>query len=380
MRTHFTLDPDVTFLNHGSFGACPRAVQTSQERLRRRLERQPVRFFRELEPLLDEARHVLAAFVGAAPEDLAFVNNATTGVNAVLRSLLLRPGDELLTTDHTYNACRGALEWVATRAGARVVVARVPFPLEHEDQIVETVLSAATERTRLALLDHVTSPTALIFPIRRLVAALEAAGIDVLVDGAHAPGMLPLDIAGIDSAYYVGNCHKWLCAPKGVGFLVARKDRQDGLSPAVISHGWNSDRSRSRFRMLFDWLGTDDPTPALCVPDALAAMAAIVPGGWPEIMARNHALALEMRQLLLARLDVPVPAPGRLIGAMASIPLGKGDPEALQLRLYQRYGIEVPVFAWPSPDDRMLRVSAQLYNELPDVDRLAQALAPHASV
>jgi len=184
--------------------------------------------------------------------------------------------------------------------------------------------------------------------------------------------MVPLDVGGIDAAYYVGNCHKWLCAPKGAGFLVARKDKQDGLVPTVISHGWNAERARSRYRVLFDWLGTDDPSPMLCVTDALALMGSLLHGGWPEFMARNRALAAEMRRHVLERLALPAPCPEHLLGAMAAFPLGPGDAEALHQRLLHRHGIEVPVFPWGG--GRMLRLSAQVYNELSDSQRLAQAL------
>src|SRR5438477_4263646 len=221
------LDEKTIFLNHGSFGSCPRPVLEYQRALRERMERQPIQFLaRELEGLLDEARGELAQFLGAAAEDLVFVPNATAGVNTVLRSLRFERDDELLVTDHEYNACRNALDSVAQFWGARVTVARVPFPLRTEEEIVEAVLGAATPRTRLALLDHVTSQTGLVFPIERLVMGLAERGIDTVVDGAHAPGMLPLDLRGIGAAYYTGNCHKWLCTPKGSGFLHVRRDRQ----------------------------------------------------------------------------------------------------------------------------------------------------------
>ena len=380
VHVDWALDPTITFLNHGSFGACPRAVLEAQDRWRARMEAEPVRFFtRDLEGLLDEARTALAAFVGAEPERLAFVPNATAGVNAVLRSLRFDPGDEILVTDHAYNACRNAVEFVAERAGARVVVARVPFPLHAPDDVVAAVLAAVGPRTRLALLDHVTSPTGIIYPIAALVAALAARGIDVLVDGAHAPGMLALDVRAIGAAYYVGNCHKWLCSPKGAGFLAVRADRRDRVRPVSISHGANSPRTdRSRFLLEFDWTGSDDPTPYLCVPDAIRCVGALVPGGWPEVMARNRTLALDAQATLARALGIDAPVPGEMIGSLATVPLPPLPAgiaaDTLQDALLERHHIEVPVFPWPASRDRVVRVSAQLYNAAGDYARLVEAL------
>jgi isopenicillin-N epimerase len=378
---HWSLDPDVTFLNHGSYGACPRAVLERQAKLRARLEEQPVRFFlREAPSLLDDARVAMSQFVGAEAEDVAFVPNATTGVNAVLRSLPFAPGDELLCTDHGYNACTNALRYVAERTGARVVVAQVPFPLEGSWQVVEAVLAAATPRTRLALLDHVTSPTGLIFPIEELVRALAERGVDTLVDGAHAAGMVPLSVAKLGAAYYTGNWHKWVCAPKGAGFLWVRRDRQDAIHPTTISHGRNADRTdRSRFWLEFDWTGTADLTPYLCVPEAIRVLGSLVSGGWPSLMQHNRTLVLDGRQRLSTALGLErPPCPDDMIGSLATVPLSDGpmpqgliDP--LQDALFAR-GIEVPVMSWPAAPRRVLRISAQLYNRPADYDALVTAL------
>jgi isopenicillin-N epimerase len=383
LRAHWTLDPDVVFLNHGSFGACPRPVLAEQDRLRAELEREPVQFFvHALGPRLDAARADVAAFVGADPGDLVFVRNATAGVNAVLGSLRLEPGDELLTTDHVYNACNNALARVAARTGARVVTARVPFPVAGPGEVVAAVLAAATPRTRLALIDHVTSPTGLVLPVAEIVAALAERGVDTLVDGAHAPGMLPLDVGRLGAAYYTGNFHKWVCAPKGAAMLHVRRDRQADLHPAVISHGYNSRRPRPKLWEEFDWTGSDDPTPWLCVPTAIRWLGELLPGGWPELRARNHALAVHARDALAAALGVPAPAPDEMLGSLAALPLpdGGAPPSSalyanpLQLALFERHRIEVPVPPWPAPPRRLLRVSAQIYNRPADYAALAAAL------
>jgi isopenicillin-N epimerase len=382
LHAAWALDPGITFLNHGSFGACPRAVLETQQRLRARMEAEPVRFFmRDLEGLLDGARRALAAFVGAHPADLAFVPNTTAGVNAVLRSCRLEAGDEIVLTDHVYNACRNAAEFAAARTGARTVVATVPCPLRSPGEVVDAVLAVTGAKTRLALLDHVTSPTGIVFPIERLVAALAARGVEVLVDGAHAPGMLPLDLRAIGAAYYVGNCHKWLCSPKGAGFVHVRRDRQADVRPVAISHGANSPRTdRSRFLLEFDWTGTADPTPYLCVPAALDCIEGLVPGGWPAAMARNRALALEARALLARALGAAPLAPDEMVGSLAALPMPDATTRAaapidpLQDVLIERYGIEVPVFPWPAHPRRLVRVSAHLYNTRADYERLATAL------
>jgi isopenicillin-N epimerase len=378
------LDRNVAFLNHGSYGACPTEVLRHQAALREEMEAEPVRFLgRELDGRLDAARASLAAFVGADPDDLAFIANATGGVNAVLRSLALSPGDELLTTDHAYGACRNTLDYVAGRCGARVNVALLPFPVASPDAVVDAVLSKVTARTRLALLDHITSPTGLILPIERLVAELASRGIETLVDGAHAPGMVPLDLRALGVAYYSGNCHKWLCAPKGSAFLWVRRDRQADIHPLTISHGATGVRpGRSRFRLEFDWTGTQDPTAWLTVPRAIDYLGGLLPGGWPALMARNRALALEARRLLCDATGASSPCPDQMIGSLASVRLpdsptmesGWRVRDPLQGRLFDGWGIEVPIMRWPAPPRRLLRISAALYNTPDQYARLADAL------
>jgi isopenicillin-N epimerase len=373
------LDSDVTFLNHGSFGSCPQAVLDVQGDFRRRFEREPVWFVeRMLEGLLDEARGAVGAFVHADPGDLVFVPNATTGVNTVLQSLPLGKADELIVTDHGYNACRNALDHYAERAGARVSVVRVPFPVRDPEEIVEAVLAMVTPRTRLALLDHVTSPTALILPVERLVRELDARGVETLIDGAHAPGMVPLDLRALGATYYSANFHKWCCSPKGAGMLYVRRDRQKTIRPLVISHGANSPRTdRSRFLLEFDWTGTHDMSAVLSIPYALRYLDGIVPGGFAALIPMNHALALEARRILADRLDVEHPCPDDMVGSMAALPLPDGsavDAESLHKTLQERWRIEVPIFTWPAAPKRLVRVSAQIYNHRAQYERLADAL------
>jgi isopenicillin-N epimerase len=382
---HWTIDDSIIFLNHGSFGACPRPVLEAQSELRARLERQPLQFLaRDLEPLLDEARGELAAFVGADADDLAFVPNATSGVNTIVRSLEFQPGDELLTTDHVYNACRNTLR-IHEAHGVKVVVASVPWPISKPGQVVDAVMAAVTPRTKLFLLDHVTSPTGLVFPARELVRLLNERGIDTIVDGAHVPGMLPLNVKEIGAAYYTGNCHKWLCTPKGSAFLHVRRDKQPGIRPLTISHGANAPRTdRSRFRLEFDWGGTLDPTAWLVIPHALRFFRELLPGGIPELMERNHALAVKGQAILCDALGIPKPAPEEMLGSLASVPLPDMTetlpPQSrvfwhpLQKAIYEKHRIEAPVVLFPAPPRQLVRIAAQIYNDESQVRALAAAL------
>ncbi len=385
------LDPQVAMLNHGSFGACPRAVLQQQQWLREELEEEPVRFFtRQMQPLLDESRRSLAELIGAAPSDVVFVRNVTVAVNSVLRSLQFEPGDELLVTNHSYNACRNVVDFVAGRWGAEVVTAALPLPIESPEQVIEAVMAQVTGRTRLAVLDHVTSPTAVVLPMQRLVGHLHQAGVDTLVDGAHAPGMVSLDLGQMRAAYYTGTCHKWLCSPKGAAFLHVRPDRQQRIQPAVISHGFNTPRpGRGRFQDAFDWAGTDDPTPWLCVGESIRFLGTLHGDGLQGLMHRNHDLAVLGRRILAEALSLRPTCPEEMIGSLAALHLpDDADPATVldartvptpthrvQTELLEQYGIEVPVYHWPTPPRKLLRISAQAYNHRGQYERLAAALA-----
>ncbi|HEX6138962.1 MAG TPA: aminotransferase class V-fold PLP-dependent enzyme [Candidatus Limnocylindria bacterium] len=391
LARHWTLDAGVDFLNHGSFGATPGVVLAAQQAWQARMEREPVRFMVEdLERELDRARRVLGGFVGADPDDLAFVPNASTGVNTVLRSLRFAPGDEILTTDHEYNAVKNAIEYVCERDGATMAVAPLPFPISSADEACAAVLAGVTPATRLVVLDHVTSATALVMPLEPILAQLAARGVDTLIDGAHAPGMVALDVAALGATYYSGNLHKWTCAPKGTAFLWVRRDRQPMIRPLTISHGANAPRTdRSRFRLEFDWTGTTDPSGYLAVADAIAFGDTLLAGGWPALRARNRTLALEARDLLCAALGVERPAPDEMIGSMASVPLGwESGPAVVQgVSLYGddlhdallAERIQVMVTPWPQRPDggpwrRLVRVSAAAHNDRAQFERLAEML------
>lgn len=370
-RSLWSLDPAMTFLNHGSYGGVPVAVQEARTRWLRRIDAQPLQWLEwaRLGGIRQAAERVAPA-LGARGEDLAFVDNATTGVNAVLRSLSLRPGDVLLTTTHTYDAVALSLRYVADRAGATVVRADVPFPLESPEQVTRAVQAVLTGRERIAVLDWISSATGVVFPAVELAGLCRDAGVPVLIDGAHVPGQLPLDLEDLGADWFVGNLHKWLYAPRGCAVLHARPERQEGLAPTVISHGFPEG-----FGPAFDWLGTRDPTPWLVAPDAVDF------GNWlglDETMANNRSLRADAVALLTERWGTRAPVPAALTANMATLepPLHIAPTlaasQAVHDALWERHRIEVPVF--PFGDRSWLRISAQRYNTLHDYERLANVL------
>jgi len=379
----WTLDPDVAYLNHGTFGACPRPVLDYQAALRALMEREPIDFLvRAVPGLMAETRAALGTFTGADPEGIVFVPNATTGINAALRAWDFSAGDQILTTDHTYGACRKAAEYVAAHRKVEIVVAHVPFPLTGPDDVLGPVMAAVTPRTRVALLDHVTSPTAVLFPIEKLVAALKERGVETIVDGAHALGMLPLALDRLGAACYTANAHKWLCAPKGAAMLHVRADLRNRIRPLVISHGYDHGARTVRFRDEWDWTGTIDPTPFLSIDECLRVLGSLLPGGWPALMERNHALAIRAREILLDAWGLQSPCPETMLGSIASVPLPaaeRGSPVARldqdQLAVWTRErGIESWFFPWDCAGRKVVRVSAQIYNHEDQYARLASLL------
>ena len=387
LRRFFQLDPDVIFLNHGSFGAAPLPVFEAYQAWQRRLERQPVKFLgRDLPELLQTARQVLADYVGAGRDDLVFVPNATFGVNVVARSLPLGPGDELLTTNHEYGACRRVWQFLSRKRGFDLVE-RPLAPvggnrsavngeqLSDANEVTEHFWQGVTPRTKVIYISHITSPTAVTLPIADICARARAAGILTVVDGAHAPGQIPLDMAAIGADFYTGNCHKWLCAPKGSAFLYARPERQHLIEPLVVGWGWGTERAfsfGSDFLDYLQWLGTHDPSAYLSVPAAIEFQAA---HGWAAVRKRCHALAREALLRIGEMTGLPplYPPDSGFFQQMAAIPLPpQPDIHAFQTRLYEEYHIEIPGIAWHGR--HFIRISVQGYNTQADVDTLVTAV------
>jgi isopenicillin-N epimerase len=370
IRHEWTLDPDFLTVNHGSYGATPRVVLAAQDEWRRRMEAQPTRFFsRELPEALREAATVLARAVLAEPDDIVFVPNATTGCNAVLRSMRLEAGDEILHASHVYNAVRNTMVYVAERSGAKVVSAELPFPRPDKATVLANIEKAITKRTRIAVIDHITSPSGLVLPIADIIALCHTAGVPVLVDGAHGPGQVPLDLPTLDADWYVGNCHKWWSAPKGCGFLYARGDRKTELHPVIISHGYGAG-----FTKEFDWTGTVDPTAYLALPAALDFFARL---GGPALMERNRLLAAEAGAFLAAKLGTEVGARSEMAGSMALVRLpfdmSPTREAVVPVRaILQAAGTDCPVHGLAGGP--WLRLSAYAYNEMADYERLAELL------
>ena len=366
------LDPAVTFLNHGSFGATPRVVLEAQSTWRARLETHPIEMLdRRRGELLATAKQSVGDFLGMRSDDFGFVTNATGAINAVLRSLRFEVGDEILTTNHVYHAIRQTIRFVAERTGARSIEIDIPVPIKAADEVVALIEAALTDRTRLLIVDHISSPTAILFPIELIINVCRQRHVDILIDGAHAPGMIELNIQNLGATYYAANLHKWVCAPKGAGLLWVQPDRQHEIHPNTISHFLNDGLDTE-----FGWQGTRDITAWLCAKDAIEFMAGI---GWPRIRQYNHDLAVWVQTMLCERWGVcsNTPLDGSMLGSMVTVVLpdeakSAGTIEAFQARLYNEYRIEVPVIEWS--ERWWVRPCCQIYNTAHDYERLAEAV------
>jgi isopenicillin-N epimerase len=398
LARHWAIDPAVCYLNHGSFGGTPRVVLAAQRAVQDAMEAEAVRFFVEdLVPRLDRSREALAAVVKCGAECIAPITNATQGVATVFANLRLNPGDEVLVTSHEYPACRNIANFTAKRAGAKVVVASLPFPCGPDiggpDAVVDAVLNAVTDRTRVALISHVTSGSGMILPIERIVPVLEGRGVRVLVDGAHAIGMLPLDLAALNPSYYVTNCHKWLCTPKGSAMLYVRRELREGFRPLVLSNNAENPKpGREQFLTEFDYCGTSDQSGFMVIPEAIEFLESLMPGGLEGLMRHNRAMALEGRRVICEALRVSPPCPEEMVGSIATILMPTGDAErarrlaarpskhhdALQDVLIREYGLQMPVWGVTGPNGdwlRCCRVAAQAYNSPEQYRYAAAALA-----
>lgn len=366
LRREFLLDPEVAFLNHGSFGACPRPVFERYQAWQRELERQPVDFLdRRLPALLDDARAALADYVDCSAEDLAFVQNATTGVNLAARSLALGPDDEVLATDLEYGACDLAWEWACGRAGARYVRAPISLPLGGPSEVVEALFAQASERTRAVYVSHVTSTTGLVLPLEEIVARARVLNLVTVVDGAHAPAQVPVDLATLGADFYSGNAHKWLGGPKGAGFLHTQPEHQDRVDAAIVSWGYSEGET---FSQRIEKQGTRDPAAWLTVPDAIRFQTEL---DWDTVRGRSRSLARDARRDLCDLLGTEPLAPDSMVAQMATVRLPRPSPELSQ-RLFARHRVEIPV---GGTETDLLRLSIAGYTTRDEVDRLLAALA-----
>lgn len=370
LGSFFLLRDDVTFLNHGSFGACPRPVFEAYQRWQRELELQPVEFFqRRGRKLLDESRAALADYIGADADDVVFVTNASLGLNIVARSIDLKPGDEVLTTNHEYGSLNKSWELVCERTGARYVKQAIPLPATDRDAVADAVWAGVTDRTRVLFVSHITSPTAMILPVEELVSRAAALGIITVIDGAHAPGQIDLDMKRIGADFYVGNCHKWMMTPKGSGFLYARREMHDALMPLVGGRAGELN-GKSRLVAEHQGQGTRDLAGFLSVPESIRFME---DHDWPSVRRQcfDSLCAIRARFGGTTRLPDPVPAGREWFSQMTIVPITVEDPRGLYQRLLHDYSIEIPVI-WFS-DRSYLRISMQGYNTKADLDRLYNA-------
>ena len=374
LRPLFLLDPEIAFLNHGSFGACPIPVFDTYQRWQCDLERQPVAFLgRQIDELLAKTRASLGAYLGCGADSLVEITNSTSGVNLIIRSLDLEEGDEILTTNHEYGACTMAWEWLLDKMGARLVRHNIPLPVTSREELVESLWSQVTEHTKAIFMSHITSPTALTLPVDLVCQRAREAGILTIIDGSHAPGQIPLDMTALGVDVYTGNFHKWLCAPKGSGFLYVRPEEQGWVESLIISWGWGRHGvlEPSTFVQRNEWQGTRDPSAFLSVPAAIEFQAQ---HDWPSVRARCHEYARETRERIadFSGLEPIHPDSPEWYSQMVACPIRTDDPLELKRRMYDEFKVEAPISSWGGLN--MIRVSYQGYNDHDDLERLMVAV------
>lgn len=377
--------PGTVMLNGASYGCVPEVVRDAQRELHRRIELDPVRFYKfDLERYSDDARQALATLVNCDAADLALVSNGTFAMSSVILNLPLEPGDEVVVTSHEYQATINELSRVVARAGARIVVAKVPFPHITPDAAVEAIEQAITPRTRLVICSHIASATSVRFPVERIVPLVKSKGIDILLDGAHTPGQIPIDLHALRPTYYAASCHKWLAASKGTGFLYVDPERQKLIKPAVLSCRTHLSRpERKAFLCDFDYVGTEDPTGNLVLPVAIAHLSAQHPGGLPGLQQHNHDTVMAAAKLVAAAAGIDQPVPESMIPSMVSlclpvpetgVPKGRMFDDAVWDALLLDHNIQVPCWSLPGVHPRLMRVSCQWHNSMADFEKLAAVL------
>ena len=371
LKNQFMLDPEIIFLNHGSFGACAKPVYENLIKWQQKLEKEPVKFFEDtIWDALQTSRKALGDYIGCSHDDLVYFPNPTTAINAVARSLKLKPDDEVLSTNHIYGALDRSWKYICKEKNARFIKADIPFPIHSEDEFLKCFFSYVTDHTKVIFLSHITSMTAMIFPVEKVIAFAKKNNILSIIDGAHVPGHIPLDIRTLDADIYTGACHKWMCTPKGVSFLYVRKELQEDVHPLIISWGWESEKpGPSRFLDWHEWQGTRDMSAFLTVPSALKFMKEY---NWTEVAHRCRKSVITFRREFVDYLNIEPPCPYDFLGQMATIPLPPLDPDAFKKKLLTVFNIQVPIYEWEGKV--YLRYSFQAYNSENDLEKLFSAV------
>ncbi len=384
LATHWSMNPNIVYLNHGSFGGTPTYVTNSQRALQTEMEYEAIEYFIDKLPTyLNTSKLALANFVGTDANNIVYTQNTTTGINCILSSMPSQVGDEWLTTNQSYGACVHALKQYAYQKGCTVVTAQIPYPVQNDVEIVAAFEAAITPKTKVALVDYITSATALILPIKKIITLLQSKGIKVVVDAAHAPGMVNFSIDELQPNYFVANCHKWICSPKGSAFMYVAPQHQDDVKPLVISHyNDTAEGTAAHWSNQFMWDGTHDYSTYITVKTALEYMPTLIEGGWAAIKNHNHNLVLTAAHTIANALQVQLPTTDAMVGSIVNIPMPNGKKPKhsfhsnteLKNILFEKYKIEVPIFMYPHAPQQWLRLSAQLYNSMEQYNYLLACL------